>query len=732
VENSKIRLGRSFRQQAQTAASRTALYLLLAACSSDTGGLASRRNRAPAENGGATGLIEEPIDPGASGGEQVVPTDPNAVFGIEPGHGPFRGGQLAVIRGNGFSSQVRVWFGNIEVPADQLTATRADRVQVAVPAGVPGSVPVATQNGDDVSTRRVLDAAYVYDTFYAEPEIGATSGGELITLFGSGTTWDATTSVSIDQVACELVEVRGAPGGPQELDCRAPAGTEGSKSISVATAGVVDSVLGGFSYEPGAAVAGGLSGAPLAERLSVYVSGPGGAPVPEAYVVLGSDIEAGDLDPAALEEPGANVRRTSETGEVVFERNFDAPALVTIAARCFQPKSFVDVPVDTLRAELTPVASPDCGEAQTGSFGGAPTSPVFLRGELVWRGGVEFQRSGWPNVPAEQSAQERRAAYIFQPSSDPEATFRLPRAEEAITLDSPGNQGYQFQLVTGGGSRTLYALAGVENREVSPPRFTAYAMGLLRGVFANSGDTLEGLAIRMDRTIDQALSLDVTGPVPGAEGPDRVAVRAAVQIAGSGYAILPNAELQTAVAGGNGLSIIGLPALTGDLEGSRYVVGARAFTGIGRTAPTSVLPLITAPEASRPISVSGFLPVPTLRVGAEGALAWDGELAVTFDDPSGAVSVVRYDIQSGGGLITWSVAAPPAAASFRLPDLSRLPEGDMISGTLDVSVTLANVEELDYTTLGEDQLQRGAWEAYATDLARARYQPAPSPPAPAP
>jgi hypothetical protein len=252
----------------------------------------------------------------------------------------------------------------------------------------------------------------------------------------------------------------------------------------------------------------------------------------------------------------------------------------------------------------------------------------------------------------------------------------------------------------------------------------------LRGVFANSGDTLEGLAIRMDRTIDQALSLDVTGPVPGAEGPDRVALRAAVQIAGSGYAILPNAELQTAVAGGDGLSIIGLPALTGDLEGSRYVVGARAFTGIGRAAPTSVLPLITAPEASRPIAVNGFLPVPTLRVGAEGALAWDGELGVTFDDSSGAVSVVRYDIQSGGGLINWSVAAPPATTSFRLPDLSRLPEGDMISGTLDVSVTLANVEELDYTALGEEQLSRGAWEAYATDVAQARYQPAPAAPAP--
>jgi hypothetical protein len=703
VEKSKIRLRRSFRQQTF----RSGVGLLLVACASGEGDLASRRNRAPAGEEAPTGLVEDPLDPALEAPVTVVPSDPDAVFGIEPGHGPFRGGQVAVVRGNGFSSQVRVWFGDVEVPADQLTATRADRVQVAVPAGVPGSVALTTQNGDDVATRRVLPSAYVYDAFYAEPENGATSGGEVITLIGSGTAWDETTSVNIDQAPCVLVEVRGAPGATQELDCRAPAGTEGSKSISVGTGGVVDTVLGGFNYEPGTALVGGLSGAPIVDRLSVHVSAPDGSPLPEAYVLLGSDADVGTLG-----QPGADVQLTSAAGDVVFERSFDAPALVTIAAHCFHPRSFVDVPVDTLRVELDPVASPDCGEAQgTGFFGGAPASPVFIRGELIWPGAVEFQRAGWTNVPDAQDPAERRAAYLFQPSSDPEASFRLPRAEEAITLDSPGRQGYEFQLVTGAGSRTLYAIAGVENRSETPPRFTPYAMGLLRGVFANSGDTVEGLAIRMERTIDQALRLDITGPVPGAEGPDRVAVRAAVQVSGSGYAILPNAELQTPVAGGNGLTLIGLPALTGAFEGSRYVVGARAFTGVGRSAPTSVLPLITAAEASQPIAVTGFLPIPTLRVGAEGALGWDGELAVQFDDPNAAVSVVRYDIRSGGGLITWSVAAPPGATR------------DMISGQLDVSVSLASVEEFDFATLTSEQLQRAAWRAYATDVARTRYQP---------
>jgi hypothetical protein len=197
-----------------------------------------------------------------------------------------------------------------------------------------------------------------------------------------------------------------------------------------------------------------------------------------------------------------------------------------------------------------------------------------------------------------------------------------------------------------------------------------------------------------------------------------------VQVAGEGYAILPNAEVTTPVAGGSGLSIIGLPALVGDLSGSRYVLGARAFTGVARSAPSSVLSLITAGEASELISIEGFLPVPTLSVGSTQSALWGGELAVAFDDAAGAVSLVRYDIRSGGGVVSWSVAAPPTATSFRLPELSGLPEGGgLLTGPLDVSVSLAKVADFDYSRMTSDQLARFSWQAYATDVARARYEP---------
>jgi hypothetical protein len=176
------------------------------------------------------------------------------------------------------------------------------------------------------------------------------------------------------------------------------------------------------------------------------------------------------------------------------------------------------------------------------------------------------------------------------------------------------------------------------------------------------------------------------------------------------------------VTGGNGLSIIGLPALGGALEGSRYVVEARAFTGVAGSAPSSVLPLITAVEASQTIAIDGFLPVPSLTVGASDTLTWNGELGVAFEDASARVSLIRYDLRSGGGLVNWSVAAPATSRGVRLPDLSRLPDGGLIAGTLDVSVSLASVPELDYAALTSEQLSRFSWQAYATDVARARYE----------
>jgi hypothetical protein len=82
---------------------------------------------------------------------------------------------------------------------------------------------------------------------------------------------------------------------------------------------------------------------------------------------------------------------------------------------------------------------------------------------------------------------------------------------------------------------------------------------------------------------------------------------------------------------------------------------------------------------------------------------------------------VLYEVRSGSGLVTWSIAAPPNVAVPRLPDLGKLPSGGLVPGEIDVIVTLASMDEFVYGELSTLQLRRFSWDAYATDVSSSRY-----------
>src|SRR5215471_19590163 len=123
---------------------------------------------------------------------------PHSVTSVDPAHGPFIGGQHAIVRGTGFSSGVRVFFGDSEVPSADVVPIDPGRVQVSVPKGTAGTVAVSAQNGDDDTTRATLPDGYLYDPFYVEPAAGPVSGGTIITLYGDATGWTQSTQVLVD------------------------------------------------------------------------------------------------------------------------------------------------------------------------------------------------------------------------------------------------------------------------------------------------------------------------------------------------------------------------------------------------------------------------------------------------------------------------------------------------------------------------------------------------------
>lgn len=633
-----------------------------------------------------------------------LPTsDPHAVLGTDPAHGPFLGGQRVLVHGKGFGSSVRVWFGGIEVDPSTIVPVDATRVQVAAPPGKAGSVDVSVQNADDESTLRTLPEGYVYDTFYAEPDSGPVAGGTDVELIGQGTAWDATTVVKIDNKPCTQLSI----DSPTALSCTVPQGTPGAKVVTITTGAEVLTVLDAYVYEDSDnGFKGGLSGAPLAGTLKVLVyNNFTGDPIPGAHAIAGTDIAT------------AIVVDANSTGVAVLsDPSLDKPTTVTVAARCFSPTSFVDVPVDTVTIYLDPVLSPECvSSGDPPLVGGKPQHTGTITGELVWEGGTEFKKALWTNVPQPATANEMQAAYVFVASSDPTAVFTLPAESARITPETPGFIGYEFALSTTAGNRALYAVAGVEDRTKNPPVFTAYAFGVVQGVPSLPNEVTEAVYIHMVSELDQALTWQVTPPAIGAKGPDRMRATVALMLGNDGYAILPAGAKTPLLPVQSNLSFVGVPAMTGDLAGSFYISTARACTGPSLGAPLSVVGRLLATDTGSPVQVNDFVGLPSIVTPPING-AWDGShLGVTFPAAGLPLDLTVYDVLSGNGLMHWLVAFPGGTNSIALPSLDGFELASIPAGPVTIAVYGARVTGFDYANLRYSNMRATGMQAYSLD-----------------
>lgn len=669
-------------------------------------------------DGQDAGLLPVGAPPPAQLDASLPPKPEHSLTGVNPSSGSWQGGLRAIVRGSGFSSKTRVWFADNEVPSADVVPIDPTRLQVIVPAGDPGPVDVQTQNENDDSTRSTLRSGFIYDYFYADPNTGPTSGGTRITLYAKNVDWNDETLVTIDGKNCRVVRLASHPSGRQELQCETPPGSQGSKSIVTLTGDDERySVLGGFTYSNDAdGFRGGLGGDALDDQLTVLVlDGLSGAGLEDASVFLGSSPSASQ----------GTLQTSDSAGLALLEGDLGPLQTVTVAKSCFHPVTFVDVPVDRLTVYLDPVLSPSCVPPfedpppvpNTGFVSGAS-----VEGELVWPGTGEFERNDWSNVPPPIGDNEQRVAYLFELTRNPQRSFALPRATLAVTEEDIGPQGFEFRLNTNTvGNLTLYALAGVEDRSQNPPLFQAYAMGLVRGVATEPLGTTRDVLVSMDNPLDQALHFEIDGPKATARGPDRIDVTVAVRIGNEGYAILPDTRRGAPLAVTDSLEVIGLPPLIGSLQSSQYVATARASSGVSELLPESLLGPIASSNAAQTILLGNFVEIPRLVDPAPGA-DWDGRsLQIDWPSAGSNVDLLLIDVQSAGGLVTWRIVSP-SVRHIELPDLSALlPEADLESGSLDVLVSTALLDNFDYGKLAYADLNATAWRASATDLFLLRY-----------
>ncbi len=638
----------------------------------------------------------------------LPPADPHAVLSVDPPQGPFSGGRTVLVRGNGFTSDVRVWFGDQRVPRADVTPVDAHRVQVVTPPGGAGAVDVTAQNGDDTSTRRTLAAGYSYDPFEVTPAAGPTGGGTVLTIRGQKTSWTRNTEVLIDFEPCAHVERL----SPTELTCQTPAAAPGTQPVRVRTGDETLTVLDAFTYgDTDDGFQGGLSGAPIEGQLTVIaLNAFTGQVLGDVVVVLGDDL--------------ASAQRTDRTGVVRYEdADLESRQTITLARDCYQPLTLVDVSVDTVTAYLDPVLAPACGDrGDLPALGGSGGSSLGAQvaGELIWPNSVEFRREGWTNVPPPQFPGEERVAYLFRSNTSATAEFRLPDADEAVTPTASGLTGFAFEMALPPGTYTLYALAGIENRERTPPTFTAYSMGVTQGVTARVDQSAAEVFIKVNIPLDHAISLDVTGPTPTQRGPDRIVTHAAVRLVEREHLILPVGHRSIALPSTEPVQIVGLPPLAEALARAEYVVSARAVTGQNEGDPSSTVGLFAS--STEGLAIEGFVEVPRL-VTPEPSGNWDAQhVAVTWPPGGPPVALTVVEAQSGDGLVNWTIVMPEGVQETNLPDLAALDDDlGLLPGPVTFVVSVASISGFDYGALRYRQLGRGGWDAYARDTFHVRY-----------
>lgn len=627
--------------------------------------------------------------------------DPFAIDGLTPSHGPFSGGTRARIDGRGFSSKLRVFIGGVEVEAGSLLASDPTRAAIITPPGPPGFVDVKIRD-EATAKERILKNGFYYDAFVVVPDSGATSGGTRIAITGSGTSWSTGTTVSIGGVACTDVVV----SSPTKLECITPVGTPGSKDVVVTPpAGQPIQARDAFTYSDSVdGYRGGLSGGALSGRVKVLAFNQmTGAPIPGAFAIAGGDVAT------------AKIAKTAANGVIEIDGITGDKVTVTVAAKCHQPITFVDVPVDTVTAYLGPVLDPSCGEGDPVSVPPRQRYGGFIEGQLVFPGGGEFERAGWTTVPLPTKPTERRAAYVFEAAASPNQRFQLPPASAAITPDTEGTTGYDYSILVFPGNATLYIVAGLEDRSESPPKFIPYSMGVARGVAVPAQSRVQGVDVMMNVLFDHQVTVTAQPPSPGPRGPDRFTASIATTLGAAGYAILPRGTRSTTLPGPATLPFVGVPALDQAMAGEQYVLGGVAATGPEQQLPASVVARVRTTNANTPVSLGGFLGVPVLSQPGSGI--WEGK-HVEFSGATGPADLSVTQVASGGGLVTWTIVAPGGKTSFDVPDLAAVASPDplgLVPGAISTTVYVARIEQFDYGRLRYGQLSTGPWSAYAFD-----------------
>lgn len=446
-----------------------------------------------------------------------------AVVRVLPGHGPFSGGNVATLRGNGLGSgPLSVRFGERSIPASDVRSIDSNRLEVTVPARSPGSVDVEVSDGTSTA---VLPAGYTYDPVAISPASSSPDGGVVLTLRAASALFDASTAVRIDDLACTGWSAR----SPTEGTCVVPPHEIGTVDVTVTSRGETLVLEEAFTYESPFRSFGGLGGGPIDGVLRVLVTDDRGRPLEGAVVVAGRE---GAFPHQSLTGPAGTVTFAGD--------DVRGPMDVFASHRCFDHGGFVAINSRYVSASLnrgfrgTTGVDPSC--LPVGDGGAGDGSPFGRRvesrveGEIVFydaAGEFETPTWDWLGVPPAMPGEVRAAYVVLVGNRDLRAGDRvsgLVSAWTRVTESDRGARGFRFTMdpiVDPESTETTlvaFAIAGIErarsHEEVMTfdVPFEPRVVGLSGTFRVFSDGTTEGVEVRMDSPLVSGRVIHTTAP----------------------------------------------------------------------------------------------------------------------------------------------------------------------------------------------------------------------------
>lgn len=629
---------------------------------------------------------------------------------VAPANGPFSGGNIAVVRGSGFTADAIVRIGGRMVQPAETDLIDSRRLQIVVPAGDVGPADVSVEVAGETVT---LDDGYTYDALVLDPNRGSIAGGTFVTITGSGTNFQAGDTVQFGHSECMDVMVV----SPTVLTCRTPPLSSSTVDVTVTHPEDGTTVIAPEAYtyyDASDPFGGGLGGGPVSGTMNVTIlNAMTGEPVDGVCVVLN--------DPAT----STYGQTTDMGGHVTFSGpDLMGPQTVTAAKDCFEKTTFVSADASSVTIFLVPLMDPRCGMGMGEPPPGRARNGSFVSGQLIWRGPNEYGPNPWANVPRAR-ANEVKVSYVFatqqtldDPNPDPNTGGGISRVLEGTV----GDRGYPYRIFVAPGGMAVYALSGLEN--IDTGEFTPYVMGIARNVLVGPGEEAYNTHMVMNIPLDHAITVemhDLPMTVPG-NVPDRYRLRAAIDLGGEGLIVRNVNEAALDVVRSatrdRPFRFTSQPALYDALSDGRYLFEGGWFTGAYDSIPNTLVTRRGVSEVSSTVVLDNFLGIPYASAPAPGAqIPEDRILRWTADGATPSLHVVL--MTGGDGQPAWRQFLPGDVREAPIPNTTvsaTCGAPDYGEGTVQWGVYAIQIPGFDFNTFSYSYLNNQYWTGSAVDF----------------